>query len=254
VVFPVGDNIRMASLLRYYPYDFHPTFSAAARALTKCKNEYGVSVSSDFSAGRWVSINGKDGFGSSSRRFKGTFSVDAACFPVPESDDSRPSFQLKSLAEVDLVLNQSMILKWRMTERIRSWGNPFRTDLRLDIFYFSRILDLSMRTNLVNCESTSFLLYAEGTVKRRSVKFSLRSGVFLADSWDDRIYVYERDLPGSFNVPAFYGRGYWLSLTGSWKFSRWGKVYLRGSLTRYPLMEKKKPGKAELKLMLEIRI
>jgi hypothetical protein len=111
-----------------------------------------------------------------------------------------------------------------------------------------------MRTNLENCVSTSFLLYAEGTVKRRSVKFSLRSGVFLADSWDDRIYVYERDLPGSFNVPAFYGRGYWLSLTGNWKFSRWGKVYLRGSLTRYPLMEKKKPGKAELKLMLEIRI
>ena len=254
VVFPVVDNIRMASLLRYYPYDFHPTYSAAARALTKCKNEYGVSVSSDFSAGRWVSINGKDGFGSSSRRFKGTFSVDAACFPVPESDDSKPSFQLKSLAEVDLVLNQSMILKWRMTERIRSWGNPFRTDLRLDIFYFSRILDLSMRTNLVNCESTSFLLYAEGTVKRRSVKFSLRSGVFLADSWNDRIYAYERDLPGSFNVPAFYGRGYWLSLIGHWKFSRWGKIYLRGSLTRYPLMEKKKPGKAELKLMLEIRI
>jgi hypothetical protein len=254
VVFPVGDNVSMASMLRYYPSDFHPTYSAAARALTKCKNEYGVSVSSDFSAGRWVSINGKDGFGSSSRRFKGVFSVDAACFPVPESDDSKPSFQLKSLAEVDLVLNQSMILKWRMTERIRSWGNPFRTDLRLDIFYFSRILDLSMRTNLVNCESTSFLLYAEGTVKRRSVKFSLRSGVFLADRWNDRIYVYERDLPGSFNVPAFYGRGYWLSLTGNWKFSRWGKVYLRGSLTRYPLMEKKKPGKAELKLMLEIRI
>jgi hypothetical protein len=74
------------------------------------------------------------------------------------------------------------------------------------------------------------------------------------DEWEDRIYAYERDLPGSFNVPAFYGRGYWISLSGNWKFARWGRVYVKGSLMQYPFMEKKKPGRAELKLMLKLKI
>ena len=254
IVFPAGENIRLASMLRFYPSDFHPTYSAAARALTKCTNEYGASVSSEFSAGRWVRINGLDGFGSSSRRIQGILCMDGAYLPVSKSDDLSGSVQLKSLAEVRLMLNEAVALKWRLAERIRTWGKPFHTDLRMDIFYYSRLLDLTFRTNVVNCTETSFLLYGEGTIKPMPVKFSLRCGVFMADSWDDRIYVYERDIPGSFNVPALYGRGYWISLTGNWKFARWGRVYIRGSMTEYPFMQKKKPGKAELKLMFRFQI
>ena len=74
--------------------------------------------------------------------------------------------------------------------------------------------------------------------------------MFCVDDWDDRIYVYERDAPGSFNVPAMYGRGVWGSVVMSWKVSRALKVYLRGGYKSYVFMveEKKKPGKAELKL------
>ena len=254
VVFPVGENIRMASMLRYYPSAFHPTFSSAARASTKCSNEYGASISSEFSAGQWIRINGKDGFGSSSRRVQGTLSIDGAYFPVSKSEDARRSFQMKSLGEIQVMLNEAVALKWRLAERVRTWGKPFHTDLRMDLFRYSRLVDLTLRTNLVNCSATSFLIYGEGTIKPKSLKFSLRCGIFIVDNWNDRIYAYERDIPGSFNVPAFYGRGYWVSLAGNWKFTGWGRVYVRGSLTEYPLMEKKKPGKAELKLMLEIRI
>lgn len=35
----------------------------------------------------------------------------------------------------------------------------------------------------------------------------IRGTIFNAPNWADRIYCYERDLPGSFYVPAFYGRG-----------------------------------------------
>ena len=73
------------------------------------------------------------------------------------------------------------------------------------------------------------------------------------DKWDDRIYVYERDAPGSFNVPAFYGRGLWTSLYCSCKVTKWGKLYCRTSYVSYPFMEKKKPGKAELKLMMTVK-
>ena len=253
LVFPAGENLRMASMLRYYPSAFNPTYSAAARSLTKCSNEYAASLSGEFSAGQWISIKGQDGFGSSVRRIQGMFCMDGAYLPVPKSDRGK-SHQLKSLAEIKLMLNESVALKWRVCERIRTWGQPFRTDFRMDLFCYSRFIDFNIRANLVNCVSTSFLFYAEGTFKPKSVRISIRSGVFLVDNWDDRIYAYERDIPGSFNVPSFYGRGYWTSLAGNWKFARWGSVYIRGAMTRYPWMEKKKPGKAELKLMLEIRI
>ena len=45
----------------------------------------------------------------------------------------------------------------------------------------------------------------------------LRGTLFFIDEWDDRIYAYERDAPGSFNVPAYYGRGYSLSLVARQK-------------------------------------
>ncbi len=254
VVFPAGENLRMASMFRYYPSDYKATHSAASRALTECSNEYGASLSGEFEAGCRININGPSGFGSSVRRLEGSVCLDAAYFPVSKSDDATKSVQVKSLAEMMLRLSGSFALKIRLSERFRTWGAPLRSDFRMDALYYSRYFDAVLRTNVVNCAQTSFLTYAEGTCKAQALKLSLRFGIFRADKWDDRIYAYERDVPGSFNVPAFYGRGYWVSLTGTWRAVRWGTMHLRASLTEYPFMEKKKPGKAELKLMLEFRI
>ena len=253
-VFPAGENIRMAAMLRYYPETYNPSYSAAARALTKCTNEYGASASTEFSGGKWMNINGLDGFGSSVRRIEGAFCCDAAYFPVSKSPDVDKSLQIKSLIEFSMMISDKVALKFRFTERFRTWDIPFRTDIRTDVFYYSRYLDCAFRVNALKCEGIGFLTYAEGTLKLHSAKLSFRTGVFCADNWNDRIYAYERDVPGSFNVPAFYGRGYWLSLSGNWRFARWGKLYARASFTDYPLGEKKKPGKAELKLMLRIEI
>jgi hypothetical protein len=82
----------------------------------------------------------------------------------------------------------------------------------------------------------------------------LRCGIFKADDWADRIYVYERDAPGSFNVPAYYGRGIWSAAVLRWRFARWGKAYLRASLCSYALMKEPKPGKAELRFQVEFDI
>ena len=254
VVFPVSEDLRMASMLRYYPSSYIPTYSAAARALTKCSNEYGASLSSEFNAGGWVNIKGAEGFGASSRRLQGAVCLDAAYFPVSKSKDEGKSFQLKSLVEMKMMLSSSIALKLRLTERYRTWENPFRTDIRLDWLFYSRYVDAVFRANLVKCAGMGFLSYVEGTVKPERFKISFRTGWFHADRWEDRIYVYERDIPGSFNVPAFYGQGYWLSILASSKISKRGSLSLRGSLTGYPFEEKKKPGKAELKLMLRFRI
>jgi hypothetical protein len=102
--------------------------------------------------------------------------------------------------------------------------------------------------NVLNCVETGFLTYVEGGFKTEKTALYLRQGLFVIDNWDDRIYAYERDVPGSFNVPAFYGRGIWTSLAASWKPARWIKLYARLGYTSYIFMKKeKKPGKAELR-------
>ena len=253
-VFPAGDDISMAAMLRYYPSAFNPAYSSAVRSLTKCSNEYASSFSAEFTSGAWLKKNGAEGFGANVRRLEGAFCADAAYFPESKSDDGTESFQIKSLLELKIMPSGAVGMSLRVNERFRTWGKPFRTDIRMEVFTYSRYFDGTFRANAVRCDGLSFLVYAEGCLKKGSLKAYLRSGVFCADSWDDRIYAYERDVPGSFNVPAFYGRGVWASLTGYWRFARWGRVYARLSVTEYPFNEKKKPGKAELKLMLKIEI
>ena len=109
------------------------------------------------------------------------------------------------------------------------------------------------RINVLSCDGVGFLSYLEGGYKTERHSVYLRQGLFIVDDWDDRIYVYERDAPGSFNAPAMYGRGVWTSITSSSRLTRALRLYARASYIGYPMMEKKKPGKAELKLQLQYR-
>lgn len=251
VVFRAGEDLHIASVLRYYPSDYNPSHSAAVRSSTRCSNEYGASLSGEFSIGPWIRIKGAEGFGSQVRRVSGALGVDGACFPVPKGGE-RKSVQIKAFTEMKISLCSALGLKIRLTERIRTWDIPFRTDIRLDCSYYSRLLLLNLRLNAVRSSGTGILSYIEAGIKGKTVNTYIRQGIFFVDSWDDRIYAYERDVPGSFNVPAFYGRGVWTALTGNWKFARWGRIYLRGALTAYPFMKEKKSGRAELKMQLKI--
>lgn len=82
----------------------------------------------------------------------------------------------------------------------------------------------------------------------------LRAGIFSVDDWNGRIYVYEHDVYGRFNVPALYGRGVWVSFFSSWKFSRAGKVSIRTSWRGHPFMppSSRRPDKVEARLLLEL--
>ena len=68
-----------------------------------------------------------------------------------------------------------------------------------------------------------------------------RGGIFKVDDWDDRIYVYERDAPGNFSVPAYSGKGISLQGMAGYKLrlGKWTlKAYLRGG---YMIRVQKEP-------------
>ncbi len=248
---PLGESLRLAAMLRCYPPAFTPARSAAARSATKCSNEHAASMALDFSAGKWVPINGASGFGSSTRRHSGNISADLAYFPESKSSDAaQKSLQMKAQSEWSWMVSGSFRTTLRVSERIRTWGEPFRTDIRADFSYMSGHFLANLRLNALTSVGTGLLTYLEGAYKSSKLTVYLRTGAFRIDNWADRIYVYERDAPGSFNVPAYYGRGVWAALAMNWKFARWGRIYSRAALTSYPFMAEKKPGRAELKFQL----
>jgi hypothetical protein len=236
--FGAGERLDMAVQLRTYQGD-----------------HLGAAVGGEFNFGKFEQIHGKEGFGSSRQMNQGSFSVDASYYPVSKDAADPWSIQVKSQLVWDLLLNPRWQIRTRLSERVRSWGHPFRTDFRADISHNMYPFNLTLRLNLLKCDGIGMLSYLEGAYKGQKLSFYLRQGFFHIDDWDDRIYVYEHDAPGAFNAPAMYGRGLWTSASVSVKLSTRLRLYARAAYTGYPFMslEKKKPGKAELKLQLQCR-
>ena len=252
--FRTGENLRMAIHLRMYPSEFNAAYSAAPRSGTRCSNEYGSAVAGEWTAGGSVKIRGHEGFGSSVPKHSGSFSVDVVCFPETKSSSVPRSMQLKSRISWEHMLNDALCLGVRLNVRLRNWEECFsKTELRSEVTWMPGKLFLAARINGMLCAALGLLGYVEAGYKGEKLSAYFRQGIFRIDNWDDRIYVYERDAPGNFSVPSYYGRGVWSALALSWRFSSSGRLYLRAASTSYPFMsgEKKKPGKAELKLQME---
>lgn len=219
--FNASEGVRLASLARYCPNDSYQTAFSGAFRTSKLDSE-------------------------------GIFSLDAICYPLGKGKEDSHSIQVKALANWECALSPSLRLKIRLSERFRTWGSRFRTDIRADLSFAKGPWLMNMRLNALRCVRTGFVSYFEEGYKTSDMSIYLRQGLFFVDDWEDRIYVYERDAPGSFNVPAMYGRGWFASAVASARINRKIRLYVRASYTGYQFMphEKRKPGKAELKLYI----
>ena len=95
--------------------------------------------------------------------------------------------------------------------------------LRLFNIFFICGMNLFIHTVFIHCFLFTTLLLSA----------FLRFSLFRADDWEARIYCHERDVPGSFSVPAFYGRGWKLSLLSTARFPF--KDPLQSARTRHAL-------------------
>ena len=86
---------------------------------------------------------------------------------------------------------------------------------------------------------------------RVQVSAFLRATFFRVDNWDDRIYCYERDLPGSFSVPALYGRGHSVSAIIGVKTRR-HSLHLKASLLRNASAGR--PSSSEIKIQYGLKL
>lgn len=256
--FAVCDGVEAAVAARYYPPEYDASFSGAVRSGTKCTNEHGVTLALRHLSEKRVGLAGKTGFGSSVSLSDLSVNLDASFSPAPKYGTDTSSYQVKAVVSEVVRLSPMFGLRLKFSGRYRTYSYPFNLHLRAELEFGSGEWNSRLRADVTKCRGISCLGYLEGGRKSAVWSAYLRCGMFRVDYWDDRIYVYERDAPGNFSVPAYYGRGYWLAFSGGVRLFRGGKLYFRASFTDYPwrrpLQESEKPGRAELKLQFVLRL
>ncbi len=242
-VVPLGGEWRLSSAVHGYSADFSPDFAGGTRGWTKTSDEYGAALGVE-RAGAFLTAD----------------------LSVRDSDRSRR--QIRVLFKLPLQLTGTSVLSVRVTERFRPYEEilKYRTGARCDLDWSSSGLSARYgpsdkpawkfrgRVEGLLCRSPAGLAYLEGGRKTDRFSAYLRGTVFIVDNWDDRIYSYERDAPGSFTVPAYYGRGWSLSAVSGCKIAvdkrayKVLKLYFRAAALGYSFMKERKPSVCEVKI------
>ena len=223
-----GENGKWALQLRIIP----------SRFSGKKNGEYALAGGYSLKSGRWVQLAGQSGFGSSVPAWNLSLTVDASLLPRPGVDPRR--HQLRAYLTGSWQFASAWKGEIRVTERYRNY-EPSRLSLRGSIQFSSGPWLSVLRAEGVHCKDWGCLCYLEGGYKGTSLQAYLRFSGFSIANWDDRIYVYERDAPGNFSVPAYSGKGISLQGMAGYKLrlGKWTlKAYLRGG---YMIRVQKEP-------------
>lgn len=140
----------------------------------------------------------------------------------------------------------------RFQAKYKPDGDPLRIEVRAETKLEWKEWNANVRYDRVWCSGAAWLWYAEGGY-RSGLSAFLRFTLFMIDDWSDRIWVYERDAPGNFNVPAYYGRGFSASAVVSYKHGK-QSLHLRAGLVQYPWNLKEKDSRTEVKLQYQLKL
>ncbi|MBO4595855.1 MAG: hypothetical protein J5632_04510 [Bacteroidales bacterium] len=217
VVYSPAWKTRLTLLARHYGAGYYGAFAGAVRSSSKVADEDGLSAGAQW---RWASLT-----------------ADSARHPLKGTGQRRmlldlsPELRFGRKDSCSLVLSPALRCIWRNSPAGR------RFEARGDLGASWRGATLKYRYHAASSKGYAWLQYLEAgyrcpgrpvtgavassaglaaprpveSASRLELSASLRGTIFCVDNWQDRIYCYERDLPGCFSVPAYYGRGYALS-------------------------------------------
>ena len=242
LVTPMGEHWKGALRLTALPSSYSH----------KKNGEYAVETAVSFKAGKYVPLRGKTGFGSSEIRCQGAFAGSFSMLPIPGGETSRRMGKLK--ADLRWRVSPSVGAALRFSQRWRNYSNErSRTECRLDASWSDAVWSSAARLHGSWCDGGGLLAYLEAGRTGEMFSVSLRGTIFCTKGWASRIYAYERDAPGNFSVPAYYGRGWALTLLFGTRRC-WRSCVLRTWARLYVVQKKSGPSGPGLNLQLSLTI
>lgn len=198
---PIRGYWRTALSLRYIPDGYDLSYSSPVRTFSGKYGESGITAGLFFRQ-----------------------SLLTADFSLKSCDPEMR--QLRLLFCSPFRISEAFEISCRATARLRSFEKGIRTGMRTDLKFSAGGWNTVVRYEVLKFKGLSHLAYIEEGFVHGSGAVYCRGTFFFVDNWDDRIYAYERDAPGAFNVPAYYGRGYSISAVARQKI-RFGRMSVK---------------------------
>ena len=199
----------IVALHRFYSMRYTTIHGHAFGEGNRVQNESGFFIGGTWNPFGWLQLKGY---------------ADFVQFPFARYRVSRPSTANDYLGEAVVKLSRSWMMKGRYRLRLRQLDNTKKTALRrhnehrlrLALTYNSEEWTATTQADGVRAVNNDiahgWMLSENVSWKYRWWQISAVAGLFRTDSYDARIYVYERQLPHTFASPMFYGYGLRLAL------------------------------------------
>lgn len=141
----------------------------------------------------------------------------------------------KDVGTIKYLISAPITLPWNISASLRLKGRLEKDKgaynaFRATIDWAASKWKLRLLTDLGKGTSFAGLAYLEPGYVTDTFSLYARATLFTSSTWDERIYIYERDAPGNFNMKAYYGRGWAASAVAGWKIKK-QRVHLRASLS-----------------------
>ena len=202
---------RLAILARYYPQNWSQLAASPPSAFSTAKDEFGSAFL--FQSARYtLSLDLARRLSEANWQYR---LLASANLPFRLGLPGRTQRKVNSSTGIDGTISVRSLSRFRPSQSL-----PFRQDLRCDLKLELNRLKLNTRCNLLWCRNFAMLGYIEPGFSDQFFSLWFRLTGYSVPSWDDRISTWERDIPGSFTVPARYGKGLALSCTSSLTIQR----------------------------------
>lgn len=227
IIWNIDYRKRAAIQIRYYNVNYDNPLSSAAKLWSKCSDEAGLALGFEWKDFNWIA-EAATKTRSREQRLRSTINYSLQIKSAElrfrhklkwNSEDKGPKNELSIELRLDKKVNA--------TSKKRGCGNG--SDGKNNDKAVIEDECSSAKTELYGAvkamagfspgKETGYICYADVGMLRKLTDWAVyfRALYFHTDSWNSRLYSYGRDVPGSFSVPAYYGKGIELSLNARCK-------------------------------------
>lgn len=223
-------RLTIMALQRFYSYRYTSLHGHSMSDAGRVQNESGIYLGLRYTPWRHWSLQGY---------------VDYAYHPWARYLVSQSSHNWDLLLQATYQ-RQHWTVEGRYRGRLRQRDNEDKTMLtannthrgRLTVTYtpndtWTAKTLLNVSHNFCQKASNGWLVAQNMGYQQQKLKAQLTAAYFDTDSYDSRIYAYERQLAGNFAYPVYYGQGFRLALSGAWHLNRHLMVAAKVGFTKY---------------------
>lgn len=215
---------------RNYQRNYHNFFSNAWSQSSYCSNEQGLSAGLFFNPSKRTTISAL---------------AEHYYHPWLTYTTDKPSSGIEYIVKFNYSkpYREELLFRYGYDRKTGDSADTERHNMRIHLSYHpTNIITLRNRLELTLHKSgdsplsSGFLIYQDIIVKPQGNRYqlNLRYALFNTDSFNERIYAHEDDLPLSYSVVPYYYSGSRFYVTGKYSISGSTDIWLRYSYDFYP--------------------